>query len=551
MQYAINKNSARTFSESLPIVAAALGRRCGVTVEFGAECASTDGQTIRLPDIAVQSEQEEKLLLGLLCHECGHVRFTDIDLLDGKASPFERELDNALEDVRIERAMSGIYPGAEALFNAAHREPVEQLLQKRVIGKQSVIPLYALALPEWRLMGRSYLEPLVAKLRKRLVSRFGEALTKRVDELALSVENARSLDDVQEIRKQIVQELRLVAEAPRQEPRPEPRNGAAESNQPKAGSAGSGSDSSADGSENKGPSAEARAALEADAEQVSNPLSLSTAFKRLGKGKACGSNSELDASPTGLRPIKGSAERGIQRIALGKSDSAALRRPLMSLVQSKLDAGIRHTERGRRLATRRLARLAVGDARVFRRSNPKKATSAAVHVLLDLSGSMGAVGADLGLRAGIGLVHALQGIRSVNPALTVFPGAACGLRQQAACTVIPHGTRLERVDVREIGGIESWGPTPIEPALRIAGKALSGCKETAKIVLLVTDGVISATRLRSVKAELEAAGVKIFGIQIGCDSGLSRLLPKSISIQTVEELKTALFSLAGDAFSAL
>ena len=41
--------NASTFSASLPIVAAALGRSCGVTVEFGASVPCTDGKTIRLP----------------------------------------------------------------------------------------------------------------------------------------------------------------------------------------------------------------------------------------------------------------------------------------------------------------------------------------------------------------------------------------------------------------------------------------------------------------------------------------------------------------------
>lgn len=547
------EKTADTFSASLPIVAAALGNSCGVTVEFGASVPNTDGRTIRLPDLAVNSRDEERRILGLLCHECGHVRFTDMDDFDDKATALERSLDNSLEDVRIERAMSGIYPGAEALFAAAHREAVEKLTRKRSLSLQSGLPLYALCLPECKLLGRQYMQPLAEKLRRSIVKQFGETTAQRLDELALSVGNASSLKDVQAIRRAIVKELQLIAEPPedrRSDPDRSEGTGQGGAESSSSGDAAQDGTASADDAPCGDRGALAQAILGATEHQADNPLSLSEAFKKL-RGRGCSAAERLQASGTDVRPIKGSAERGARLVALGKSDSTALRRALVSLVQSRLDAGIRHSDQGRRLETRRLSRLFVGDARVFRKSNPKRTSSAAVHVLLDLSGSMGSVGAELGLRASLGLIHALQGIRHVNPALTVFPGAACGLRQYATCTVVPHGTRLERVDVREIGGIESWGPTPIEPALRTAGKALAGCREAAKIVLLVTDGVISASRLRNVKAELEAAGVRIFGIQIGCDSGLAQLLPRSISIQTVEELKTALFSLTRDAFCTL
>ena len=548
--------NATTFSASLPIVAAALGRSCGVTVEFGASVPCTDGKTIRLPDVEVQTEKAEREVLGLLMHECGHVRFTDVEGLDASASPFEQSLDNALEDVRIERAMSGIYPGAEALFNAAHREPVEQLAKKRSYSVQSAIPLYALSYPEHQLLGREYLKPLVGKLRKAIVKNFGEPLTRKLEELTLNVANASSLSDVQTIRREIVTELELLSK--QQEPE-DPSGGKAQDKDGNKEQNGSSRQNSSSGNSSEEPqdkecagecAENAKAALAASAKQAANPLSLSEAFKQL-KGRGCSTARNLSEPQPAIRPVKGDAERGARLVALGRADAVALRRALMPLVQSKLETGVRYTDRGRRIDTRRLCRLSVGNARVFCKAKPKKATGAAVHILLDLSGSMGSTGAEIGLRASLGIIQALQGIRHVNPALTIFPGAACGRRDFATCSVVPHGMRLERVDVREIGGIDSWGPTPIAPALRTAGKALAACRESAKIVLLITDGVISATMLRSVVDDLAATGVKVFGIQIGCDSGLERLLPRSIHIDSVEELKTALFTLTRDAFSAL
>ena len=117
------------FKQSLPIVAAALGRNCGVTIEIGGSGAYTNGKVISLPFLELETPESERKLLGLLCHECGHVRFSEFNN-DEKISAFEHSLDNALEDVRIEIEMDKIYPGAERLLKAAHIGDIESLANK-------------------------------------------------------------------------------------------------------------------------------------------------------------------------------------------------------------------------------------------------------------------------------------------------------------------------------------------------------------------------------------------------------------------------------------
>lgn len=67
------------FKQSLPIVAAALGRNCGVTIEIGGSGAYTNGKVISLPFLELETPESERKLLGLLCHECGHVRFSEFN----------------------------------------------------------------------------------------------------------------------------------------------------------------------------------------------------------------------------------------------------------------------------------------------------------------------------------------------------------------------------------------------------------------------------------------------------------------------------------------
>lgn len=54
------QQNENVFVESLPIVAAALGRQCGVTIHFGADCAKTDGEVIDLPAVTAATADEER-----------------------------------------------------------------------------------------------------------------------------------------------------------------------------------------------------------------------------------------------------------------------------------------------------------------------------------------------------------------------------------------------------------------------------------------------------------------------------------------------------------
>ena len=99
--------------QALPIVAAAYGRKFGVKVQVGGTRACTDGKTIHIPEI--RDEPVAKTLAwGYLTHEAAHVRFTDMEVYRATAikSPLVKTVLNILEDVRIENAILGPYPGS-------------------------------------------------------------------------------------------------------------------------------------------------------------------------------------------------------------------------------------------------------------------------------------------------------------------------------------------------------------------------------------------------------------------------------------------------------
>jgi hypothetical protein len=106
------------FIGSLPLVASALGRRYGVKVATGCDKASTDGRTIFLPSLPLESDPETiNLARGYIDHESAHICETDFDLVKRSAlKPVEKHLWNIIEDFRIERIFSERFPGCKANF---------------------------------------------------------------------------------------------------------------------------------------------------------------------------------------------------------------------------------------------------------------------------------------------------------------------------------------------------------------------------------------------------------------------------------------------------
>ena len=68
--------------DCLPLLASVLGNQYGVTVEIGGSEAYTDGKTIHLPVLPLDSEPELiTMIKGYTDHESAHIRETDFETL--------------------------------------------------------------------------------------------------------------------------------------------------------------------------------------------------------------------------------------------------------------------------------------------------------------------------------------------------------------------------------------------------------------------------------------------------------------------------------------
>ena len=245
----------------------------------------------------------------------------------------------------------------------------------------------------------------------------------------------------------------------------------------------------------------------------------------------------------------GNALAGMRLLARVQAESARLTARLQGLVQaSRLDRP-RAVRQGRRVDARKLHRVAVADARLFARRHARVAPNTAVHLLVDLSGSMAtnvlradgtqASRAAVALESALALALALDAIPGVTVAVTAFPGLE-GEPGRVTCML------ADGQSPRAAAGAfiqSARGGTPMAQALWYGAAALLLRPETRRLLLVLTDGepddIDEAARLLRL---CRGAGIEPVGVGIGIP--VNHLFPTAIAVTAVADLKRALFGVA-------
>jgi nitric oxide reductase activation protein len=240
-----------------------------------------------------------------------------------------------------------------------------------------------------------------------------------------------------------------------------------------------------------------------------------------------------------LEPYQGQPARGRATLSLVKAESAKLTTRLQGLVESYSMAQVRTARRGRALSRAHLHRLAVGDARVFQRTEQKAAPNTALHLLVDLSGSMCGGQDRIALDAAMAVALALEPMRGVSCAVTAFPslrGAA-----DSVTRILSHG---DRIAARAGAFVQNArGSTPMTGALWYAAADLLARSEERKVILTLTDGEPDdRSSARTMVDRASAAGLELIGVGIGI--GVDHLFPVSVRIDGIADLKNELFRIA-------
>ena len=468
-----------TLRNALPIVAAALGRKFGVEVGVGGHAACTDGRHIQIPDIPDDPASRD-LAWGYLAHEAAHVRYTDFAVYGEAAreGPLQETLQNRIEDVRIERELARPYPGTRATIAAVLRR---MLAEGRLAAPAptdhpaQVLAAYLLLALRHEVLGQDVLAAEARKAADTLGQVFPAAFIARLrslmDEVPGLTSTAEAVDLARRIRRLIEEEAE--ASPPLRRNRKETRatTRAKESpmvisptaNEEKGGTKteipnrtvrqkyprltttdrteqGSGTDATDQGDEAHGNCAGGADGTDADGRRNALAAVLTAGagdcdgdlFAQVGKLLGTEANASNAIRLPLAEDYAGNALAGMRLLARVQAESAKLSARLQGLVQASRMDRPRPVRSGRRLDPRRLHRVAVADARIFARRAHRIAPNTAVHLLVDLSGSMHATvhrgdgsqttRASSALESALALALALDGIPGVTVATTAFPG---------------------------------------------------------------------------------------------------------------------------------
>jgi cobaltochelatase CobT len=535
---------------ALPIVAAAYGEKFGVKVLIQGQDAFTDGERIVIPTANPDDPHYQQIAWGYLAHEAAHIRHTNFDMVQKASSkPIRKALLNIIEDVRIENELAKDYPGT--------RRSISQVIEYMVDTQQMCVPEQlepASNLQAWLLfrlrchfLGQKALTPLYQAVDERVRQLFPAAAMSRLSAMLTAVPSLASTGEVLKLVDAIVAMLEEESRPPQDESDADSgndigqdasndSNSSSDSQTPETGSSATGDAAETSDSDNSDQADNLRQALEASAAQFEPDT-----FAQVAEVLSEQAEGHQGVTPLSL-PQAEQAMLGDEAIlTLSASESAQIRARLRGMVQSSQDNRNHAKRHGLRVATHRLAASQAGESRLFIQRQPRIAPNAAVHLLVDISGSMGKpIGEGnrkyfhVANEAALALAMALEGIPGVVPAVSYFPG----IHQEVSIALLPKQSVRHRAACFDQ---KPRGCTPMAQAMWFAANSLLAQKQKRKLMIVLTDGDPDDwAATHDIVDRCRRSGFELLGIGIQTRS-VEKFFPQSIVINDVKDLKRELF----------
>lgn len=535
---------------ALPIVAAAYGEKFGVKVLIQGQDAFTDGERIVIPTANPDDPHYQQIAWGYLAHEAAHIRHTNFDMVQKASSkPIRKALLNIIEDVRIENELAKDYPGT--------RRSISQVIEYMVDTQQMCVPEQlepASNLQAWLLfrlrchfLGQKALTPLYQAVDERVRQLFPAAAMSQLSAMLTAVPSLGSTGEVLKLVDAIVAMLEEESRPPQDESDADSgndigqdasndSNNSSDSQTPEAASSAMGDAAETGDSDNSDQADNLRQALEASAAQFEPDT-----FAQVAEVLSEQAEGHQGVTPLSL-PQAEQAMLGDEAIlTLSASESAQIRARLRGMVQSSQDNRNHAKRHGLRVATHRLAASQAGESRLFIQRQPRIAPNAAVHLLVDISGSMGKpIGEGnrkyfhVANEAALALAMALEGIPGVVPAVSYFPG----IHQEVSIALLPKQSVRHRAACFDQ---KPRGCTPMAQAMWFAANSLLAQKQKRKLMIVLTDGDPDDwAATHDIVDRCRRSGFELLGIGIQTRS-VEKFFPQSIVINDVKDLKRELF----------
>lgn len=510
----------------MPLVASMLGDKLGVKVVIGSsDTAYTNGDTIFLPPLPVDDEGVlYPLVNGFIDHEAAHIRHTNLDVLKGKRlTPVEKHLWNAIEDWRVEHEIIKRYPGCHEHFTWLIRHFFLHDAEEKKDGENespafSVLYYVLLTLRSWDVPELFYR----CKQETDILEKYWPGLRSSIDAIMQDIPTqCRSTQDSLDFAQDI---LRLIEQEAQKEQK--------STENPVLSPSINAQDNPQQLQQKGGEQQPLHELLQANKDdlpltmdkQLSNAISRQYSPQKQ-KGMSVAVEGKLTTSelPDAL-------------ILEAQTISRALRTKLQGLLQSQVLRRSSPSRHGR-LSTHKLYRLAVHNPRLFLKNESVTGLDTAVHILLDISGSMTSR-IDLACAACYSVALALAAIPGISVGVSAFPG---DYEDDIAATVYPllrHGKRITNSFA-----VEAHGSTPMTEALWYVLERLSTRHEKSKVILLVTDGYPDDPETtKETITVAQGMGMEVLGIGINTPI-ISSIIPVSETITDIREMAPAMFRL--------
>ena len=535
---------------ALPIVAAAYGEKFGVKVLIQGQDAFTDGERIVIPTANPDDPHYQQIAWGYLAHEAAHIRHTNFDMVQKASSkPIRKALLNIIEDVRIENELAKDYPGT--------RRSISQVIEYMVDTQQMCVPEQlepASNLQAWLLfrlrchfLGQKALTPLYQAVDERVRQLFPAAAMSRLSAMLTAVPSLASTGEVLKLVDAIVAMLEEESRPPQDESDADSgndigqdasndSNNSSDSQIPETDSSAMGDVAETGDSDNSDQADNLRQALEASAAQFEPDT-----FAQVAEVLSEQAEGHQGVTPLSLPQAEQAMLGDEDILTLSASESAQIRARLRGMVQSSQDNRNHAKRHGLRVATHRLAASQAGESRLFIQRQPRIAPNAAVHLLVDISGSMGKpIGEGnrkyfhVANEAALALAMALEGIPGVVPAVSYFPG----IHQEVSIALLPKQSVRHRAACFDQ---KPRGCTPMAQAMWFAANSLLAQKQKRKLMIVLTDGDPDDwAATHDIVDRCRRSGFELLGIGIQTRS-VEKFFPQSIVINDVKDLKRELF----------
>ena len=515
--------------KAMPLVASMLGNKLGVKVVIGSsDTACTNGDTIFLPPLPVDDEGVlYPLVSGFIDHEAAHIRHTDLSVLEGKVlTPVEKYLWNAIEDWRVEHEIIKRYPGCHEHFIWLIRHFFLKDTEEEKAGEMespafSVLNYVLLTLRFWDVpeLFRN------CEFEANIMEKHWPGLRSSIDAIMRDIPaRCRSTQDSLDFAQNI---LRLIE----QEAQKEQKSTESPVVSPSI-TAQDNSERTQQEPQTGGEQQPLQELLQATEEEM--PTSMGKQLSDMISGQC--SPQQRKGMSVAVEGKLTTNELPDALIMEAHAISRALRTKLQGLLQSQVLRRFSPSRHGK-LCGHGLYRIAVHDPRLFMKNESVTGIDTAVHILLDISGSMTSR-IELACAACYSVALALTAIPGISVGVSAFPA---DYKEDVAATVYPllrHGKRITNSFAAE-----AHGSTPMTEALWWVLGMLSTRPEHRKVVLVVTDGYPDdpETAKETIAAALRM-GMDVLGIGIDAPAIIS-MIPGSENITDIRELAPAMFRL--------